>query len=279
MPMTTAPPRTAKYSVVNWNLAWQQARRMKTTRNNGPTYWNHRAPSFADHTRKSEYSRKFIEVLAVENNWSILDVGCGAGTLAIPLAGMVRKVTAIDFSEVMIGLLRTQCAELGLSNVETSVAAWEDDWHSAGIRRHDVAIASRSLTVDDLGEALRKLDQIARHRVVISSLVDDGPFDRRIFDAIGRDLNRGPDYIYAYNLLHQMGIYADVTFVVDSNRRKSFSDLEEAVASYHWMIDDLTEEETERLRNYLAGRLVRANNSWSLDYRHVVRWAIISWSK
>ncbi|WP_051309584.1 class I SAM-dependent methyltransferase [Desulfogranum japonicum] len=275
----TVASSSVQESAINWNHAWQLARRKKTTKSNGPTYWNHRAPSFADHTRKSEYSRKFMQVLAAQKHWSVLDVGCGAGTLAIPLASKVRRVTAIDFSEVMIGLLRKRCAELDLSNVNTSVVAWEDDWQDAGIMQHDVAIASRSLTVEDLGAALLKLDRIARHRVVISSLVDDGPFDRRIFDAIGRELDRGPDYIYAYNLLHQMGIYADVSFVVDTDRRKSFSSLDEAVAGYDWMIDNLTSEEKERLRSYLASHLVRKGDGWTLDYQHVVRWAVISWSK
>jgi SAM-dependent methyltransferase len=211
--------------------------------------------------------------------WSVLDVGCGAGTLAIPLAGLVQAVTAIDFSDVMISILGERCWEQAITNVTPRVIGWEDDWDMAGIAEHDVAIASRSLVVEDLHAALSKLDSKARRRVFISSLVGDGPFDRRIFEAIGRELDRGPDYICVYNLLHQMDIFADVTFVMNGDGEKVYSSIEEAVQGFRWMIDDMTADEEARLRIYLEGHFVKKEGGWALSYHHEVRWAIISWSK
>ena len=121
---------------------------------------------------------------------------------------------------------------------------------------------------------------MARHRVIISSLVGDGPFDRRIFTAIGRDLDRGPDYICVYNLLHQMGIYADVTFVSNAGEAgKIYTDLDHAVAGYGWMLGEMTPEEERKLRRYFENHLVRTGDGYALDYRHLVRWAILSWNK
>jgi hypothetical protein len=198
----------------------------------------------------------------------------------------VREITAIDFSEVMIDILAKRCHQESIANVSAHILAWQDDWHAAGIEPHEVVIASRSLVIPDLRGALTKLNAYARHRVIISSLVGDGPFDRRIFEAIGRELDRGPNYICIYNLLYQMGILADVTFVandgetpVSSHLHKVYADLEAAVEGFRWMIDGMTAEEEARLRIYLERHLVKKAGGYALSYHHPTRWAVISWNK
>lgn len=262
----------------DWNLAWQQARKQKRHDRSDNSHWNKRAVSFAQNARKSNYADAFLHLLAPQPQWSVLDVGCGAGTLAIPLAPLVQRVTAIDFSETMIALLNAQCIEQGLHNIRTSITGWEDDWDLAGIGMHDVAIASRSLVVDDLRTALAKIHSKARYQVYIASLVGDGPFDRRIFEAIGRDLDRGPDYIFVYNLLHQMGIHAEVRFVLNGGGTKVFGDIDDAVEKFHWMLDSVSAEEEARLRGYFERHLCKTQGGWTLAYQHTVRWAVISWS-
>lgn len=265
---------------LDWNRIWQDSCRRRKGDRNDREFWNKRAPSFANHAKESSYVADFLRVTALPADWSVLDVGCGAGTLAVPLAGSVRQVTAADFSVTMLAILAARCREQGLTNVSTQLLSWDDDWDAAGIEQHDVAIASRSLVVEDLAGAIQKLASRARHRVIISSLVGDGPFDRRIFNAIGRDLDRGPDYICVYNLLHQLGIYADVTLVSNAGEDgKSFEDLDDAFTSYGWMLGEMTDEEKRRLRTYLENHLVRTKNGYALDYHHHVRWAILSWNK
>jgi len=264
---------------IDWNAAWQEARRGRKADRRGNEYWNRRAPSFAKNVRETGYSRNFIRLMEPKAEWTVLDVGCGAGTLAMPLTGLVRRITAIDFSDVMISILEKRCREQGVTNITSRVVSWEDDWESAGIATHDVAIASRSLVVEDLRAALLKLDGKARHRVFISSLVGDGPFDRRIFEAIGRPLDRGPDYIYIYNLLNQMRILAEVTFVTNGDTCKVYGDIGEAVQGFQWMIEDMTAGVEILLRAYLEKQLVKNGEGWSLPSRPPVRWAVISWQK
>lgn len=269
-----------------WDRVWRQACLRRKSDRNDREFWNRRAPSFAEHARKSFYVDGFLKIMSPEPQWSVLDVGCGAGTLALPLARRVARITAIDFSEAMIDILTKRCREESLANVFPRVLDWHDDWDAAGIETHDVAIASRSLVVEDLRAAVTKLADKARRRVIISSLVGDGPFDRKIFEAIGRELDRGPDYICVYNLLHEMGILADVTFVtnrehaeIPSDPDKVFTDIEEAVQSYRWMINEMTIKEEARLRVFLERHLVKKAGGYALSYHHPVRWAIISWSK
>ena len=267
-------------AILDWDLLWRQSCKRRKGDRNDREFWNKRASSFADHARESSYVADFLRITALPPQWSVLDVGCAAGTLAIPLAERVRKVTAVDFSENMLAILSERCREKGVTNVKTHLLSWEDDWQAADIERHDVAIASRSLVVEDLSGAISKLAAMARHRVIISSLVGDGPFDRRIFQAIGRDLDRGPDYICVYNLLHQMGIYADVTFAGNGGEeKKAFTGLDDAVSGYRWMINEMTVEEEQRLRSYLERHLEKTEVGYVLDYQHPVRWAILSWDK
>lgn len=277
--MNTVSATTSNIKEVNWNRVWREARRKRKVNRDGNDYWNRRAPSFADHAKKTAYASHFLRLMNPQPDWSVLDVGCGAGTLAIPLNHLVRRITAIDFSDVMIDLLNQKCWKEGITNIDSRVVSWEEDWDTAGIATHDVAIASRSLVVEDLQSALMKLNSKARRKVFISAPVGDGPFDRRIFEAIGRDLDRSPDYICVYNLLNQMGIFADVTFVTSDANTKIYSDINEAIQGFRWMIEEITAKEEALLRTYLECHLMKQTEGWMLDFHYPVRWAIISWSK
>lgn len=262
---------------IDWNYAWQRAREGRSNMGDS-LFWDKRAPSFARHVKETTYERHFLELMQPHPSWSVLDVGCGAGTLAVPLAKRIASVTALDFSSVMLDLLRHSCREEGITNVSTIHGSWEDDWERLGVGTYDAVIASRSMVARDLRDAVNKLNRAALKRVYVSSLVGDGPHDRRVYEAVGRELLSGPDYIYLFNLLYQMGIFATVDFIV-SREWKVFKNLEDAVDGAIWMLKDITVEELERLRNYLAAELVPHLDGWRFPAPKVVRWAFISWEK
>ena len=81
-----------------------------------------------------------------------------------------------------------------------------------------------------------------------------------------------------YNLLRQMGIYADVTFICKRDE-KTFSDMEDALNSMRWMVHDMTPEEEAKLADYLSRNLVRENGRWKMPGRRIVRWAVLWWDK
>lgn len=262
---------------IDWNDAWMQAKEA-LARVDNQEFWNKRAPSFSTHVRETDYEKHFLRMMPVDTAWSVLDVGCAAGTLAIPLSKIVRSVTALDFSPVMIDMLRQRCTESGITNITPIVGRWEDDWDSLGIGQYDVAIASRSLVIDNLADGIAKLNRAARRMVCISALVGDGPFDRRLYEAVGRPLTMGPDYIYVYNYLHQIGIYANVGFI-SNTEWKTYESPAEALEKMLWMLDGITPEEEQRLKDYLAIELVMHEGRWRLPEPKIVRWAFISWEK
>ena len=262
---------------LDWNRLWSEDRKACTTVRD-QEHWNRRAPLFAQFVHANDnddYVGPFLRIVNAQPEWSVLDVGCGAGTLASPLAKMVRQVTAIDFSPAMIALLEEHNEAAGIRNVTTHLARWEDDWRALGIEPHDVAIASRSLVSDDPRSLLEKLISFAKKSVYISCAVGDGPHDLRLFEAIGREAHANPDYIYIYNLLHQMGIFANVSVI--EKQTPTYANAEEAVDSLRWMLENMTPAEEEALRRFIGAHLAPVGERWKLDYRRPVCWAVIWW--
>ena len=215
--------------------------------------------------------------MEIKPEWTVLDMACGGGTLAIPLAQRVKHVTAVDFSPNMLAIVNRRCRGKGITNVATIQGRWEDDWESLGICSHDIAIASRSLIGDDVAQLIRKLHGAAKRAVYVSTLVGDGPFDRRLFEATGRHFKVGQDYIYYYNLLYEMGLRASVAFVREEHRNKWRSH-EEALEDQRWMFHEMTGDEEQKVSAYLKEHLVRTDGGWELPYSRDCYWAVMWWS-
>ena len=263
---------------VDWNRVWQAQRAKQSYPKRDARFWDRRAPAFAKAVSGADYADQFLAILKPENHWSVLDVGCGNGTLAIPLSKLVSSITAIDLSQEMLKVVQERCEAEGIKNITIIHGRWEDVWGNLGIRSHDIAVASRSMVVDDLRTSILKLDAIARKRVYVVTIVGDGPYDRHLFDVIERPLNVGPDYICNYNMLYQMGIYANVAFIEDK-RIRTYNSPKEVLDSVRWMFSELTPAEEDKLKTYLKERLVFNSGSWKLTYERLVRWAVMWWDK
>lgn len=271
------PGECIDMKAIDWNRVWQAQLALRNSPKRDSFFWDKRAPSFAKAT-ETEYIDHFLAIMKPRAHWTVFDMGCGSGTLAVPLAKLVSSVTAVDFSREMLEVVRKRCEQEGICNVNIIHGQWEDDWGKLGINSCDVAIASRSLVVDDLQASILKLSAMARKRVYIVSVAGDGPRDRRIFDAIGRPFESGPDYIYNYNLLYQMGIQAHVTFI-EEIRNRLYESPEEAVESMQWMFNDLSSREKENISDYVKDHLISCYGGWRLSYANVVRWAVMWWEK
>jgi SAM-dependent methyltransferase len=266
-------------SDINWNELIKIQRKKKPEKKKpGSHYWDKRAASFVDHVGKTFYPENFIRIMEPKSDWTVLDMGCGGGTLALPLAGKVKEITAVDFSDRMIELLGAEIQRRDIGNIKTIKASWDDDWAQKGIGLHDVAVASRSLSVDDLEPAVTKLINAAAKRVYISTVVGDGPYDRNIYDAVGRDLIPAVDYIYLYNLLYQMGVHAEIAFI-NEQTAKTFDDADVAAKYLTWMLHDMTEDEERKLAEYINRSMIMKKGRKVLDYYKSFKWAVIWWDK
>jgi SAM-dependent methyltransferase len=272
------PPETT-LADLDWNLLWQNARKQKSWSSKGAADWDNKAESFASRNAGSRYSSLLLDRLPLTTNLTVLDMGSGPGTLAIPLAAKVRSITAVDYSSRMLEVLRRKAQEENITNIRTIQGAWEDDWQQLGILPHDIVIASRSLAVDDLVLALQKLNDYTRGYVFIADRIAPTPFDPAAFAAVGRDFQSGPDYIYTINMLYGLGIHPCME-ILELERDVVFPGMDEAMQAYGWMLKDLTAKEEEALRDYLATRIIHtAGSQITIRRQHPPRWALIWWKK
>lgn len=275
--MGNSPSET--YTDIDWTSLRANALAKKGWQNKGPKEWDAKARSFAGRNKSTEYISLFLSHLVLEPSMTVLDIGSGPGTLAIPLARSVKKVTAIDFSRGMLDTLEEIADEENIDNITTVQCAWEDDWQAKGIQPHDIAVASRALGVKDLEAALRKIDRYGTRYAFLSDRIGSAPFEVGAFKALGRPFSSGPDYIYTLNTLYTLGIHPNVA-VLKLDRDISYSSVEEAIKSYSWMFHDITPQELLTLEEYITGNIIRIDNTGITVRRDSPpRWALIWWEK
>ncbi|MDR3238075.1 MAG: methyltransferase domain-containing protein [Spirochaetia bacterium] len=270
-------------SDIDWNEAAAEIARGRTkmdtgTSLKGDAYWDMRAPSFAKHADETGYAEAFINIIKPDKSMTVFDMGCGGGTLAIPMAGLVSEITAADFSEKMLNIVKSKSEQYGIKNIRALDLSWAGDWSGAGIGVYDIAISSRSMSVDNISEAVTKLSSAASKRVYISTIVKDGPLDRRIYEAVGRKVYPSVDYIYIYNILYQMGIHANVSFIKESDV-KSYGSFSEALDSCRWMLQEMTPDEEAKLAAFMKEHLEERDGRWIKNYAQKYKWAVIWWEK
>lgn len=265
------------YGDIDWHLLWRTARAAKAWKTSAPRDWSERAETYSRRVLSSPFVDHVLAMLDIDPQNTVLDVGCGPGTLTLPLARRAASVTAIDYAAGMLDRLREAAEQQRLTNIRTVLCAWEDDWQQASITVHDVAIASRSLNIDDLAAGIAKLDKYARKRVYLVERITPTPFDPTAFAAVGRPFDSGPDYIYTLNILYTMGIHPEIRQITIAPE-DAFPDLECALERYRWMIKNITDEEEQRLRAFLSSRIVsKTGDRVRIGGLAPQRWALISW--
>lgn len=264
---------------VDWRQAWIDAQKARR-RADDSAYWDKRAPSFAKTCGTSPYARTFIERAQLEGGETVFDMGCGSGTLAVPLALAGHEVYAADFSPAMIELMMRRARVEGVEELIHPIEmSWDEEWKAAPVC--DVAFASRSIATQDMAAALLKLDAHARRRVCITLATDTSPrADEVLLRAVGRTKDYASDYVYGMNILWQLGFQPDLSYI-RSKRASDFTSFEEAIDTTCEIIE-ATPEERDRLIEYSRAHLHEGVNEqgeavWSYDHVRVTSWAFISW--
>lgn len=267
------------YSDIDWPLLWQNSRAAKSWKSKNAKEWDKKSAAFAQRTKHSPYVAQFLTHVKATPEMTVLDVGCGPGTLALPYARRVAEVTAIDYSEGMLSLLQEAAELQNIENIRAVKCSWEDDWDKMQIGSYDLVIASRSMNIDNLAAGIEKLNRHARKQVVIADRIAPSPFDPDVFAAIGREFNSGPDYIYTLNMLYQLNIHPRIEHI-ELAGELSFANMDDALQSYRWMFRDLTSQEEQQLKAFISSRVIREDeHTLVIKKNYPQRWALFSWMK
>lgn len=166
----------------------------------------------------------------------ILDIGCGPGTFALPLALRGASVTALDISHNMLRRLSGGERQMGLKipGVETVRASWKHiDPVKAGLSgRFDIVLSALSIAVET-EKGIRKMEQCSRQWCVCiaAGKIRHRSVCRTILQMFGAPLDPRPDIRVIRDMVERMGrTYSYTSFPVITREIKTISELAEDVA-------------------------------------------------
>ena len=281
-------PYTSLLTTTDWNAEWKrlQAARLHI---DDASLWDEKAKTFpVKHGDQSGYVERFLQLAGIMKGETVLDMGCGTGALATPLAQRGCRVIACDFSRGMLDKMTEDQAELGVEGVESHLLSWSDDWSTCGLDENsvDVAVASRSIATDDLLDSLMRLDRVARRRVCITLPCGPSPrTDERLLAAAGFENRLGRDFMYAFNILASSGINPEVAYI-PSVRIELFPTLEDACEGFGAIVRGAvqglaSQKEIDaipaHLNPWLEEHLVHDERGYHLSEDRKVTWAFIAW--
>ncbi|MEC7733706.1 MAG: hypothetical protein VX981_03955 [Chloroflexota bacterium] len=127
-------------------------------------FWEGMAQNFKDDPfRKGDPVIDMLEQEFAECR-TLVDIGGGAGRLALPLSLSREAVTVVDSSKSMLLELQDSCEEAKIENVSSVFGLWED----AVIDIHEGALCSHvTYGIESIGKFLENVNHYASKRVVI----------------------------------------------------------------------------------------------------------------
>ncbi len=261
-----------KLEEIDFNELYIRQKKDSTFKIKSQFEWDKKAISMNKKVHSSIYNDDFLQIINLNSCESILDVGCGVGNLSLKLASKLKNIYCLDYSNKMLEILEQNAINKKLYNIKTINNSWYDDWKD--IPKADIVIASRSMEVTNMKEALVKLDDKALKRVYLSYKVGGSFLSNEILVAMKKEITKKPDYIYIVNILYSMGINASVNFVRSEGRNTIYTCLEDFIQSVKWSIGEISEEEHNRLVVYY-NKIVKDK----INHIEYVKWAVISWEK
>ena len=260
---------------VDWVAFWAEKLASKKDKN-----WDEAAAGFYRRTKKDDYNDVLFSKLILDENDTVLDVGCGEGSITIPIAKKVKKVIGIDSSPKMLEFLKKRAEDNEISNIESILMSIEDISYSE-IGDVDVIICSRSLNgIIPIDKVLTELNKIANKYVFITIF---GPENKKIEKDFDREVNIKtedfPNYNYFFNILFNMGIYANIERF-DLNNYRKYDSIEDAMDNGKFRLDLYSGEEKKLLKEYLK-RILSFDSETKKYYntKDKADWILIWWKK
>jgi SAM-dependent methyltransferase len=261
--------KVMNYNSIDWNEVWkQQYEKSIESKGKGDcaTVWDSKkkAQEFLERSNKNpERIQKIIEIFKPEKQSTILDVGAGPGTLAVPLAGLAAHVTAVEPANGMAEVMREYAAQEGISNLDIVQKKWEDIDPKTDLKdSYDIVFASHSLGMPDIKESIEKMIAVASGKIYLFWFGGTPAWEQRMIDLwpelYGKEYSCGPKADVIFNLLYSMGIYPNVESWNFPNNFE-YPDYNAAFQGLKEQCGISTPKQESVLKDYLNNTLVNEN--------------------
>lgn len=286
-------------TTTDWGQEWRELQTARRAADDA-AHWDERSKTYRKADSPSPYIDSFLKLADIRPHETVLDMGCGSGALAVPLAAKHHEVIAADFSSGMLERTREECEAAGVTGVKTIQMSWADDWmaHGVGPKSVDVALASRSIATNDLEGALMKLTATARRRCCITLPTGSSPrVNERALTAIGLQSLLGRDHVYAFMILTNAGLRPTVEYIM-SERVDTYATPAEALGALTDMVriaygarenETAIQQAEMRLAEWLESELIEnehagepdghggVQKAWELRIPQQITWAFLAW--
>ena len=178
--------------------------------------WDDSAKNY-DSVRYSNIIREIIAKLDSEHllSGSILDIGCGPGTFAIPFSRTARSVIAYDASVPMLERLKERCDSEHITNVTTVIG---DCRHIPRNFRCDLTFSSLCPPMN-CPESILRMEEHGDVCAYISSANIGTSIETEIWSALGEDYSySGYNTEYPSRFLESIGRRTELTFFTQMNK-------------------------------------------------------------
>lgn len=268
---------------INWDQMWRQIKTIPALTGlpgiSDEERYDHMAQLFKEWMKYDDYPSKMLERIQVKPEWSVLDIGCGTGAIAIPTARKAQSVTAIDVSTHMLKILNDDAEKNHLVNLQPMHLNWDNVTVGVDIQPHDVVIMSRSIGKTlNLYESLVKVNQAAsRYAYITAWSGGERKMNQGIMEALGQEYQDIPDYLYVFNTLAQMGINPNVEHLKCSSK-VVYPDIAEALHIFQNLLH-LAPTQLKVAEAFLEDHLVKRDDGWLENPDNKPVWSLIWWEK
>ena len=268
--------RELKYRI-NWRDAWKKMREERVEKlriRYDKDFQIKSAEDFSNRCKWNDYEfgREVVNILKniLKEDFEVLEIGPGPGTLTIPLSEKVRKITCVEASKTNLQILMENLRAKEIKNFELINEYWEKAKIESSF---DLVVCSHFLwMVEDLEKHLERMEQFSNRYCVIVQPCGRDKIVKKAFEGICEERYTGqfePDADYfAYVILREWSRVLDIRYF-----KYSFKlNLEEGIryiASFLGKFIEVDELVADKIKNFL---IAEVGESWVVKNKAVVMW-------
>jgi precorrin-6B methylase 2 len=244
-------------------------------------YWNSKesALEFDKLVKEDKWKKgtQKIDQMGILPSDRVLDVGADTGALAIPLSRRVQEITAVEPSETMLWCLQQNIENEKMKNITVIQKRWETICVEKDLKApYDIVIASYSLGMIDIVDALMKMNKVASRAVYIFWFAENIESNDSFLGLVNQNgfYAAKPQSNVLFNILCILGFNPNMKVHVTTSQSR-FKTLDEAVAKKASEFNLTDKKAEDFVRAHLEKTLIFENDCLLLNEAHTD--AVIWW--